>query len=208
MAHGDETGIIMPPRVAPIQVVVVPIFRDTESRDRVAAFIDSWIEKIRGAGIRVHVDWREGRPGEKFNHWELKGVPLRLGVGSRDAAAEQVELADRLTRKKQSVPVAGLEQRLTSELEGFHRAVWQRSLEFRQANTFEVATLAEMVDHFRERNGFVYAPWCEDSECEARVKAETGGATTRNFDPDEKASGTCLVCGRPAVRRVAFAKAY
>ena len=208
MAHGDDTGLIVPPRIAPIQVVVVPIFRDVEGREKVGRYVDGWIERVREAGIRAHVDWREGRPGEKFNHWELKGVPLRLGVGPRDVDGEQVELVDRLTRRKQSVPVAGLDVRLASELEGFQRALWQRALEFREANTFEVATLDEMVAHFRERTGFVYAPWCESAECEVRVKDATGGATTRNFDPAETASGACLACGRPAVRRVAFAKSY
>jgi prolyl-tRNA synthetase len=164
--------------------------------------------EAQGSGIRVHVDWRDERPGEKFNHWELKGVPLRVEVGPRDVEGDQVVLVDRLTREKRPVPVAGLAGRLGTELEEFQRTVWQRALDFREANTFEVATLAEMVEHFAERTGFVYAPWCEREECEARVKQETGGVTTRNFDPLEKASGRCLVCGRPATRRVAFAKSY
>ncbi|MBO0705086.1 MAG: proline--tRNA ligase [Candidatus Dormibacteraeota bacterium] len=208
MAHGDDTGLVVPPRVAPVQVVVVPIFRNEEGREQVAAFVDGWLKEIRAAGVRVRVDWREGRPGEKFNHWELRGVPLRLEVGPRDVEAGQVVLVDRLTREKRPVPVAGLGRRLVDELDAFQRALFQRALEFRDANTFEVSTLAELVDHFREGTGFVWAPWCGSDECEARVKEETGGVTARSFDPDEPASGSCLVCERPAEHRVAFARAY
>jgi prolyl-tRNA synthetase len=208
MAHGDDTGLVMPPRIAPVQVVVVPIFRDEEGRGRVARFVDGWLDAVRGAGVRVRIDWRPDRPGEKFNYWELKGVPLRLEVGPRDVDAGQVIMVDRLTREKRPVPVAGIAARLRDELEAFQSAVWRRALEFRDANTFEVSTLEELVEHFKEKAGFVWAPWCESAECEERVKDVTGGVTTRNFDADEPAAGRCLVCARPALRRVAFARSY
>jgi prolyl-tRNA synthetase len=208
MAHGDDAGLVMPPRVAPIQVVVVPIFRDGQGRERVAAFVEGWLSEVEAAGIRVRVDWSDARPGEKFNHWELKGVPLRLEAGPRDVEAGQVVMVDRLTRAKRPVPAAGLAARLVDELEAYHRAVFNRARDFMDANTFEVSTLAAIVEHFRERAGFVHAPWCGRAECETRVKEETGGARTCNYDPDEKTTGQCLVCDRPAVRRVAFAKTY
>ncbi len=208
MAHGDDAGLVMPPKVAPVQVVVVPIFRDADGRERVASFIEGWRRQVAGAGIRVQVDWSEGRPGEKFNRWELRGVPLRLEVGPRDVEASQVTLVDRLSRQKRPLPAAGLAERLGEELDGYHRALFERALRFRQANTYEFSTLAELVAHFREGTGFAWAPWCESAECEARVKEETGGVTTRNYDPDVEVGGDCLVCGRPARRRVAFARAY
>ncbi|MFZ0217805.1 MAG: proline--tRNA ligase [Candidatus Dormiibacterota bacterium] len=208
MAHGDDTGLVMPPRVAPIQVVVVPIARNDEARAEVRAFVDGWLPEVRGAGLRVHVDWRDLRPGDKYNHWELKGVPLRLDVGLRDVAAQQVVLVDRLTREKVPTPVTGLASRLREAVDAFQRALFSRALDFRAENTFEVSTLDALLEHFRERNGFVWAPWCGDAACEAKVKELTGGVTTRNFDPDEKASGACVVCGRPAVQRVVFARAY
>jgi prolyl-tRNA synthetase len=208
MAHGDDAGLILPPRVAPVQVVVVPIFRDAESRAEVEAFIETWHWAVKGDGIRLRVDWSEDRPGEKFNRWDLKGVPLRLDVGPRDVDARQVTLVNRLTGEKRPVPSLGIVEFLRGELASFQRALYQRALDFREENTVEVGSLAELIEHFKERNGIVWALWCGSDECEARVKEETGGVTTRNFDPDEKVEGACLVCGRPALRRVAFARAY
>lgn len=208
MAHGDDAGLIMPPRVAPIQVAVVPIFRDAADRDLVEAFIETWRWAVEGERIRLRVDWSEDRPGAKFNRWELKGVPLRLEVGPRDVEARQVSLVDRLTRERRPVPAVGLAERLRDELNVFQRDLYQRALDFRDQNTVEVSTLEELVAHFKERAGFVWAPWCESDECEARIAEATGGVHTRNFDPDAEAEGSCLVCGRPAKRRVAFARAY
>jgi prolyl-tRNA synthetase len=208
MAHGDDAGLILPPRLAPVQVVVIPIFRDSAGRELVEEFIETWRREVEALGIRMRVDWSEGRPGEKFNRWELKGVPLRLEVGPRDVEARQVTMVDRLTREKRPVPAAGIWERLRDELVHFQRALFERAREFRASNTFEVETLAELMEHFREGTGFVHAPWCESAECEARVKEETGGVTTRNFDPDAEVHGACLVCGRPATRRAAFARAY
>ena len=208
MAHGDDRGLVLPPRIAPVQVAVVPIFRDARGREMVEAFVQTWQSQVAAAGVRLRVDWSEDRPGEKFNRWELRGVPFRLEVGPRDVEAGQVTLVDRLTREKRPVPAAGLPERLRDELARFQRDLRQRALDFRQEHTYEFSTLAELVEHFREGTGFAWAPWCESAECEARVKEETGGVTTRNFDPDEVARGDCLVCGRPARRRVAFARAY
>jgi prolyl-tRNA synthetase len=208
MAHGDDSGIIVPPRVAPIQVIVVPIFRDDASRMKVEKFIDSWSRELKAAGIRFRVDWRDERPGDKYAHWELKGVPIRLNVGARDADAGTVEMVDRLSRQKISVPVSGIGARLQSELDAFQTRLFQRALEFQRANTYELETLDEVVAHFRERGGFVWVQWCGDPEEEARIKADAGGVTIRTIDEDAKVSGKCLVCDRPAKFRVSLAKAY
>ena len=208
MAHGDDSGLIVPPMVAPIQVVVVPIFRDAESRAKVEAFIGGWSGALKAAGIRFRVDWRDDRPGDKYAHWELKGVPLRLNVGGRDADAGQVELVDRLSRQRRPVPVEGIASRLKDELASFQQALFTRAQDFLRENTFELSTLPEVVAHFKERSGFVWVQWCGDAECEARLKAEAGGVTIRSIDPDEEASGKCVVCGKPAKHRVALARAY
>jgi prolyl-tRNA synthetase len=166
------------------------------------------VPELKAAGIRHRVDWREERPGDKYAHWELKGVPLRLNVGSRDADAGQVEMVDRLSRQRASIPVAGIAQRLKSELDAFQKKLFDRALAFQKENTYELSTLAEVVAHFKERGGFVWVPWCGDAQCEERLKAEAGGVTIRTLDLDAKPSGKCLVCGKPAEHRAALAKAY
>ncbi|HEX6548299.1 MAG TPA: proline--tRNA ligase [Candidatus Dormibacteraeota bacterium] len=202
MAHGDDTGLILPPKVARIQVAVVPIRGDDP---KVSEFVNELEARHRREGVRIHVDRRDERPGEKFNHWELKGVPLRLEVGPRDVEAGQVTLVDRLTRQKRQLPAAAP---LGGELEHFQQALFDRAAQFLADNTFEMDTLEELKAHFAERNGVVWAPWCGSAECEARVKDETGGVSSRNFDPNQKPSGVCLVDGKPARYRVAWAKAY
>ena len=208
MAHGDDSGLIVPPMVAQIQVVIVPIYRDAEGRAKVEAFIGTFAPELKAAGIRFRVDWRDERPGDKYAHWELKGVPLRLNVGARDADAGQVEMVDRLSRQRVSVPVAGIGRRLKDELTAFQKNLLERARDFQRQNTFELSTLDEVVAHFRERGGFVWVPWSGDAECEERMKAEAGGVTIRVIDPEGKASGKCFVCGKPAQFRVALAKAY
>jgi prolyl-tRNA synthetase len=208
MAHGDDSGLVVPPKIAPIQVIVVPIFRDAESRAKVERFIASWTPELKAAGIRHRIDWRDERPGDKYAHWELKGVPLRLNVGGRDADAQQVELVDRLSREKRSVPVTALAHTLTEELVRFQKRLFERAVEFQRANTVELGTLDEVVAHFRTKGGFAWVDWCGEEAEEARVKTDAGGVTIRTIDEDAKPSGECFVCGRPAQYRVALAKAY
>lgn len=201
----------MPPKIAPIQVIVVPIFRDADSRAKVERFIESWAPELKAARIRHRVDWRDERPGDKYAHWELKGVPLRLNVGARDAEAQQVEPVDQLdllTRGKRSLPVAGLAQTLSAELTAFQQRLFERAREFLRANTFELEELDEVIAHFRTRGGFAWVDWCGEEAEEARVKTEAGGVTIRTIDEESKPKGTCFVCGRPAKHRVALAKAY
>src|SRR6202140_5124269 len=208
MAHGDDSGLVVPPRIAPIQVVIVPIFRDAEGRAKVETFIGSWAAELKAAGIRHRVDWRDERPGDKYAHWELKGVPLRLNVGGRDADAGQVEMVDRLSRQRVSVPVSGIAPRLRDELAAFQKKLFARGHQFRKEHTYELSTLDEVVTHFKESGGFVWVPWSGDAECKARVKAKAGGVTIRTLDAEEKPAGKCFVCGKPAKHRVSLAKAY
>ena len=208
MAHGDDSGLIVPPKVAPTQVVVVPIFRDDAGRAKVEHFIGTWAPELKAAGVRYRVDWRDERPGDKYAHWELKGVPLRLNVGGRDADSGQVEMVDRLSRERVIVPVSGIGKRLSAELDAFQKKLFERAQKFQRENTYELRTLDEVVAHFRDRGGFVWTEWCGDGEEEARVKAESGGVTIRTIDEEAKPSGKCFVCGKPAKFRVSLAKAY
>jgi prolyl-tRNA synthetase len=208
MAHGDDSGLIVPPRVAPIQVIVVPIFRDDEGRGAVERFINSWAPELRVAGIRHRVDWRDDRPGDKYAHWELKGVPLRLNVGVRDVEKGQVEVVDRLTRQREGVAVSGIDQYLRRRLDAFQKEMFERAAKFQSDNTFELATLDNVIAHFRERGGFVWTSWCGDADEEARIKADAGGVTIRTIDEESGGTRKCFVCGKPAAYRVALAKAY
>jgi prolyl-tRNA synthetase len=117
-------------------------------------------------------------------------------------------MVDRLSRERVSIPVTGIGARLAKELGAFQKKLFDRALEYQRSNTFELSTLAEVVAHFKEHGGFVWAPWCGDAACEARIKEEAGGVTIRTFDAEEKPSGKCLVCGKSAKHRVALAKAY
>jgi len=187
---------------------VVPIYRDDEGRAKVERFINTWSPELKAAGIRHRVDWRDERPGDKYAHWELKGVPIRLNVGARDADARQVEMVDRLTRVKVAVPISGIAKRLTAELDAFQKKLFDRALAYQRENTFELETLDEVSAHFRERGGFVWTLWCGDDGEEARIKTESGGVTIRTIDETAKPSGKCFVCGKPAKYRVSLAKAY
>ena len=138
----------------------------------------------------------------------MRGEKTADRPGARDADAGQVEMVDRLSRQRVSVPVTGIAQRLKDELDSFQKKLFDRALAYQRENTFELSTIDEVATHFKERGGFVWVPWSGDAECEERVKAEAGGVTIRTIDPHAKASGKCLVCGKPAQHRVALAKAY
>ncbi len=222
MAHGDDSGLILPPRVAPYQVVVVPIFRKDEERALVAEAIEKILVSLP-AEVRVHVDWREETPGYKFNDWELKGVPVRMEVGPKDVQKGQAVLARRDTREKEFVAGAALGERVPDLLNEVQRAMYERALAFRRERTLRLDDYDALLAAFQGGMGdegdgaprgeagnvFVEAHWCGDPACEARVKEETK-ATIRNipFDAREE-QGRCIVDGKPGIgKRVIFAKAY
>jgi len=219
MTHGDESGLILPPRVAPYQVVVVPIYRKDEERAAVAAAIEKLLVELPPE-VRAHVDWREETPGYKFNDWELKGVPVRMEVGPKDVQKEQVVLVRRDTRAKDFVPMAALAERVPDLLDTVQRDLYARALAFRLDNTRRLDDYAALVAAFNigttdaEGDGagttpFVEAHWCGDAACEAKVKEDTK-ATIRNIPFDAPAEeGPCIVDGKPGIgQRVVFAKAY
>ncbi len=205
LAHGDDRGLFLPPRVAPIQIVVVPIRFEDDPRvlERARA-----LAAALGERFRVKVDDREEyTPGWKFNEWELRGVPLRIELGPRDLEQAQAVLVARDGEGgKRPVPLAGLVEVVDSELAAIQRRMFARAQAFLQSHTFAPSSLQEALELIRQRRGFVRLPWCLDQGCEDRVREETGGSP--RVIPEEPAEGPCLVCGRPAQAVVYFARAY
>jgi prolyl-tRNA synthetase len=208
MTHGDDQGLRLPPRVAPIQAVVVPIWRKEEEKTRVRAFVGR-VREALGDRVRLHVDDRDHySPGWKYNEYELRGVPIRLEVGPRDVAQESVMTVRRDTRAKEAVALGALAERLPRMLDDIQAELYRSALEFREQSTQDVRTLAEMESDAPKVRGFVRAHWCGRAECEATVKARTM-ATLRCIPEDFPAEpGPCLVCGETGPQRVLFAKAY
>ncbi|HEY7599740.1 MAG TPA: aminoacyl--tRNA ligase-related protein, partial [Candidatus Limnocylindrales bacterium] len=213
MAHGDDAGLVLPPNVAPTQLVIVPISRTDDDRAQVAAAIEPLeraLADVQTASgpLRFKVDWREESPGFKYSHWELRGVPFRLEVGPRDVAAGQGDLVRRTDRAKEPVSLAALAAELPQRLAGYQASLFQRAVEFRAANTHSVDSYADFKATLDERGGFILGHWCGDGACEKQINAETG-ATIRVIPFDAPAeSGKCLFDGRPSDRRVVFARAY
>ena len=210
MAHGDDRGLRLPPRVAPQQVLIVPILREGEGADvlRAAAAL---ADELREAGVRVRVDDRpEHRPGFKFNEWELKGVPLRVEIGSRDLAQGAVTVARRDTGGKEQIPIPRVAAAIEELLGAVQASLFQAARDERERRTLrDPGSYDEMIEYLRAAAGFVVAPWCGDSECEARVK-EDSSATIRILPlGDEPApSGVCICCRKPAVTEAVWAQAY
>ena len=208
LVHGDDAGLKLPPLVAPVQVVVVPIWRTDAERAAVEAAVDRIATRL-GPVARFKVDAREDRsPGYRFNEWELKGVPLRLEVGPRDIAADQAVLVRRDGRARQAVAMADIAsavEALLAAVQGDLLTAARRTLADRTA---PVDTYADLAARAAGNAGWSLAHWCGGRDCEARVKAETK-ATIRCIPADRpEEAGACVVCGRPSGRRVVVARAY
>ncbi len=208
MVHGDDSGLILPPRIAPHQVVIVPIPRG-DWRATVRPRAQDIAAALKKAGVRAVLDDREEyKPGWKFAEWEMRGVPLRLEIGPRDIEQEQVVLARRDTREKLTASMDGLEERVTELLEAIQAGLFERAVAFRDSHTSRTASSDEFRRAFEGRPGFVIAPWCGSADCEAQIKAETQ-ATIRNLAFDlPAATGACVRCGQPGLTDAYFAKSY
>jgi prolyl-tRNA synthetase len=209
MTHGDDGGLILPPRIAPYQVVIVPIFRE-DSRERVLDAARSLRQELTAGGIRVMLDDRDTqKPGWKFNEWELRGVPLRLEIGPKDIDKAQVVLARRDTRVKSFVPMAGLADHVVRELDVIQQALLERAKAFRAEHTTATNSYDEFKQIMDGRPGFVVAPWCGSATCEAQIKTETQ-ATIRNipFTSEPPSGKTCIKCDAAATASAWFAKSY
>lgn len=214
MVHGDERGLVLPPRVAPLQAVIVPVGPQKE-RPRVLEAAASVRDALAGAGVRVHLDDREEyTPGWKFNHWELKGVPVRVEVGPRDLDQGQAVLVRRDTGQKAGAPLEGLTETIRRELDDMQQALFERARQFMRASTRE----ADGPESFRAlvapegARGLVVGGWCGANDCERAVKDETG-FSLRCMPFDEALQATaarrrCIRCGEAATRVAVFARAY
>ena len=209
MTHGDEGGLILPPTIAPYQVVIVPISRGNW-KETVLPKAQEIRDLLVARGVRVLLDDRDSQtPGWKFNEWELRGVPVRLEIGPKDLEKQQVVLARRDTREKSFVPMDGLAGRVEGLLKEIQKALYDRAITFREEHTSETDSYDEFKRILDGRPGFVIAPWCGSAECEAQIKADTQ-ATIRNIPftspkPDGK---SCLRCDSAATANAWFAKSY
>ncbi|MGE5245932.1 MAG: proline--tRNA ligase [Betaproteobacteria bacterium] len=207
MVHGDDSGLVLPPRIAPYQVVIVPIGRENW-RETVLPRAREIQQELVSAGVRVTLDERDERPGWKFAEWELRGVPLRLEIGPKDIEKSSVLLARRDTREKIGVPMDGLGGRVRQLLDEIQDSLFARAVQFREEHTQRARTYDEFRALMEGRPGFVIAPWCGSPACEAQIKADTQ-ATIRNLPFGGSApSGSCVRGDGPAIAEAWFAKAY
>jgi len=206
MVHGDDQGLILPPRLAPIQVVIVPIWRSDEQEAEVRKAMEGVKDELRG--VRYEFDDRETyTPGWKFNEWEQKGVPLRIEIGPRDVERKQVVLVRRDRGEKSITPLEGLKERVEASLEEVQKNLYRRALAFREENSYQVDDYEEFKRILEGPGGFLWAHWCGSAECEARIKEETK-ATIRAIPFQEQEGGKCIRCGKASIQRVVFARAY
>jgi prolyl-tRNA synthetase len=207
MAHGDDKGLRLPPRLAPTQVVIIPIYRSPEERsatldaaDRVEASLE---------GIRTKIDDREEhRPGFKFNEWELKGVPLRLEIGPRELQQGEAGLYRRDTEEKRTISLDSLGGEIPGLLDEIQKTLFDQAAAFRESRTLHTESYDEMREFLNDPGGFVVTAWCGSGECEETVKVDTkADIRTLPLDPEESV-GACIVCGQPAAERATWAQAY
>jgi prolyl-tRNA synthetase len=208
MVHGDDSGLKLPPRVAPVQAIIVPIWRNEDELAEIEQAIARIQERLSPVA-RLRVDWRDDRtPGFKFNEWELKGVPLRLEVGPRDVTADQATVVRRDTREKQGVPLANLADTVEHLLAETQADLFAAAKQMCEEHTVAVDSYDALQARVAANAGWTLAHWCGDAACEARVKAETK-ATIRCIPRDLPAEpGRCIVCDGLSDQRVIFARAY
>ncbi|MBK8520508.1 MAG: proline--tRNA ligase [Chitinophagaceae bacterium] len=209
MAHSDDQGLIMPPKIAPLQVVIVPIYKGEESKAPIDAKANEIIASLKALGIRVKYDNSDNsRPGWKFAQYELQGVPIRLAMGLRDMENQVVELARRDTKEKTSMPMEGLATAVANLLNEIQNNMFNKALAFRNENIREVDSWDDFVKTLDEKTGFVSAHWDGTAETEEKIKNETK-ATIRCIPLDNKQEeGKCVLTGNPSTQRVLFARAY
>ncbi|HZJ51512.1 MAG TPA: proline--tRNA ligase [Actinomycetota bacterium] len=209
MVHGDDSGLRLPPKVAPLQVVIVPIYRSDDEAGAVLPVARSLSDTLAGDGIRSRVDDRDQhRPGFKFSEWELKGVPVRIEIGPRDIAAGQVVVVPRTSGEKRTMPVGEASSTMTSMLRDIQQELYDDAHSFREANTHDAHDYDELRAGLEAEAGFWVGAWCGDTACEQKVSQDTK-ATVRFLPLEvEDPGAACVVCGRPGVDKAAWARAY
>jgi prolyl-tRNA synthetase len=210
MTHGDDNGLVLPPKLAPIQVVMVPIFNNEEQLQKVLAKMTELKEQLVKLGISVKIDDRDNvRSGFKFSEWELKGVPVRLAIGPRDLENGTVEVARRDTLTKESMPVENVVERVKNLMDEIQKNIYDKALANRESKIYKVDTWDEFKKQI-EKGGFLLCHWDGTKETEAKIQEETK-ATIRCIPVDSyviKEEGKCVYSGKPSHQRVIFARAY
>ena len=208
MTHSDDNGLVLPPHLAPIQVVIVPIYKNSEQLAEISKAVDPIVTKLQAAGISVKYDDAENRrPGFKFADYELKGVPVRLAIGPRDIQNNTVEVMRRDTLEKSEHHLDTIAEYIPELLEEIQSNIYRKALTFRDSMTRTVDTYEEFKEEI-EKGGFILAHWDGTTETEEKIKEETK-ATIRCIPLDgDKTPGKCMVTGKPSVQRVIFARNY
>ena len=209
MVHSDDEGLVIPPKLAPIHVVLVPIYRKDEERDAVISKMDEIAASLKAVGLKVKVDDRDThKPGYKFAEWEQKGIPVRLALGPRDLAQNSIELARRDLKTKEVVSMDGLETRIKEMLDEIQSSLYNKAKTFLNQRTYTVDTWDEFIDVLENKQGFAYAHWDGTGETETKIKEMTK-ATIRCIPlENEEELGSCILTGAPSTQRVLFAKSY
>lgn len=210
MAHSDDQGLVLPPKLAPIQVAIVPIYKNMDQLDAISVKANEIKKALEAKGISVKYDDRDTqKPGWKFAEYEFKGVPVRLAIGPRDMENGTIEVARRDTLEKEVLQMADIEHKVEHLLEQIQENLYRKALDFRDENTYRADTWEEFVDIIENKGGFVYAHWDGTEETEMAIKEKTK-ATIRliPLGDDHKEDGKCILSGKPSKRRVVFAKAY
>ena len=205
MVHGDNNGLVLPPRVAPIQVMIVPVMQHKEGVLDKAYAIE---QQLKAAGIRVKVDASDKTPGYKFADAEMRGIPLRLEIGPKDIQNNQCVLARRVDGTKEKYALdENLAQTIKNLMDEIHEQMYNKALAFRDANTHTAHDYDEFKDILENKGGYIRMMWCGDEACELKIKEDTG-ATSRCIKDEEPFGDVCPICGKPAKKVVYFAKAY
>jgi len=208
MAHSDNNGLVLPPRVAPIQVVIVPIYRGNEELPPIAEAANKIKDELLSLGIAVKFDDRDTqKPGWKFAEYELKGVPVRIAIGPRDIENRTVELARRDTLEKKVLPQEGIAGYIKALLDEMQENIYNKALDFRENNMHRVDSWDELVDVLDNKGGFALAHWDGTRESEDRIKETKASIRCLLLDGEEE-EGRCIVSGKPSKQRVVIAKAY
>jgi prolyl-tRNA synthetase len=209
MAHSDDDGLILPPRIAPLQVVIVPIYKGEEQKAKIDAKVQGLVKELKAAGIRVKYDDNDNaRPGWKFAEYEMKGVPVRVAIGARDLENNTVELARRDTKEKSSVSMDGLTERIVQLLAEVQQSIYDKALAYRDSHITRADSWPEFEKLLNEKGGFVAAHWDGTAETETKIK-ELTKATIRCIPLNNPAEeGKCILTGKPSKQRVLFAQAY
>lgn len=209
LVHGDDNGIVVPPKIAPIQVVIMPITRKDTDAKLLFAYSQEIKEALDNGGVRSKLDSRdEPSVGRRFNEWELKGVPVRFEVGGKELADHTVTIARRDTGEKVTVERKDMLVQVERILKDIQKSLYEKALAHLQANTHDVTSFSEFEEIMRTTRGFIRALWCEEASCEAAIKEKTKANTRCLAQDKEGGSGKCVHCGKPAARRWLFGQSY